>query len=197
MRRRIFLVCFGMIAGGVLLPRAHAQEGGTTGTFSVYQSQQPQLPVSFEYPADWQLEPSTGKVEAYTQVQIYGPASLDHRLRTYLVIRGVAPQSAGGRYAGLNEMVDSYRHTLQQGLQIDQELHVSVLGVPAIEVEVSGTFRLPWESPAAQAVAVKSQRIFLEKNGRLYELAWMATQEAAPEVEQVFSHLLHTLTVTP
>jgi hypothetical protein len=69
------------------------------------------------------------------------------------------------------------------------------LGLPARQVSVSGTLRLPWKSPQALLVPVKGERIFVERNGWLYELGWMATPEASETVEAAFAHVLRTLVV--
>ena len=171
------------------------QEGTATGTFAVYHSDQPWLPVSFEYPAGWQVEPSSGTTEAYSQVQIYAPASVENRLRSYLVVRMFPTQDRGGPYASVQEMVDSYRKTLLPTLKIDKEEQIEVQGVPAMCLDVSGTMRLPWNSQKARPIPAKSQRVFLGKSRWLYEIAWTATPEAAPEVEAAFARLLKTLTL--
>lgn len=195
MRCSIPIVGFGIIASGVLLMAAHAQEGRATTAFTIYQSNQPQLPVRFEYPADWEVEHSSGTTEVYSQVQIYAPKSLEDRLRMYMVVRAIPPKAQGGRYAGLPEMIEDYQKTLLPSLRIEQDQQTAVLGSAARQLEISGTLRLPWKSPLAQPVPVKSQRIFLEKNGWLYELGWLATPEISYEVEEAFSHLLQTLTL--
>ena len=165
--------------------------------FTLYHSDHAQLPVSFEYPAEWQVEYSSGTAETYAQVQVYGPASLDHRLRTYMVIRAVPPKAQGGRYAGVSEMAAAYQTTLLPGLRVDQDRQEAVLGSPATILDVSGTLNLPWEvSRAPRPVPVKSRRVFLEKNGWLYELSWLTTPEASQQVERAFSHLLKTLVLS-
>ena len=181
-----------MMAVAALLIAGAVQEGQTTELFVQYASTRPQLPVRFEYPSGWQVEESAGSHEVYSQVQVYGPAVLEPRLRTYLVIRCVPPKTEGGRYASLGEMVDAYRTTLQTGLGVDGEQEIQMLGRLAKQLEVSGTLWLPWESPAAQPVAVKGQRVFFEQDGRLYEAGWMATPEVSNQVAAAFSHLLHT-----
>lgn len=178
----------------MVLAAGRSVEGHPVGMVTQYESVRPELPVSFEYPADWDAEESFGSQEAYAQVQVYAPESLESRLRSYLVIRAVPPEEKGGRYAGLRAMADSYRHALQPGLQIDQEEQTNLLGASAVRFRVSGTLRLPWKSSRAQPVPVRSERIFFEKGGRLYELAWMATPEAADQVRDAFIHLLETLT---
>jgi hypothetical protein len=166
-----------------------------TSSFAIYRSEQPELPLSFEYPSDWHVERSQGSSEAYAQVQVYGPESLEGRLRTYIVVRVIPPQADGGRYASVGEMAEDYRKTLLPTLRIEQDRELTVLESPAHVLDVSGTVLLPWKSPNAQSVPVKSQRVFFEKGARLYELAWMATPEVAPAVEAAFSHLLQTLTI--
>ena len=186
---------FGMMAGALLLLMGYPREGRTTEAFLPYQNAKPQLPVKFEYPAGWQVEESSGTSEVYSQVQIYGPASLEPRLRTYLVVRAVPPKAEGGRYASLSDMVETFRATLQPGLRIDQEQPIQVSGRPATKLELSGQLWLPWKSPNAKPIAVKSQRIFLERAGRFYEFAWMSTPEVSEQVIAVFSRLLETFTV--
>ena len=187
-------VFFGMMAAVGLLVMP-SQEGWTTDAFALYQSAKPQLPVTFEYPADWQVEESSGSQEVYAQVQVYGPSSLEPRLRTYLVVRAVPSKTGGGRYASLEEMVGVFRDTLQPGLRIDGTHPVQVAGGPATQLEVSGQLWLPWKSPNAKPVPVKGQRVFLERGGRFYEFAWMGTPEVSGQVRAAFSRLLDTFTV--
>ena len=193
MRCHTFMIGFGMIAVGVLVLPARAHDLMATHSFVVYRSDQQELPVSFEYPADWRVEYSKGTIEAYAQVQIYGPDSLDTRLRTYLVVRALPPKTKGGRYADVGEMIEAYRNTLPPSLRIDHEGETTVLGEPSPVIDISGTLPLPWNSQQAQQVPVKSQRVFFEHHGRLYELAWMATPEASSTVNAAFSRLLQTL----
>lgn len=181
-----------MMAGGGLLLIGQVQEGQATESFAQYRSTAPQLPVAFEYPSTWQVEESSGTHEAYAQVQIYAPASLEPRLRTYLVVRSIPPKAEGGRYASLNEMVDSYRATLQSGLRVDAQREVQIMSQSATQLEVSGVFRLPWESRGERSVPVKSQRVFFESNGRLYECGWMGTPEVAAQTAAAFVHLIQT-----
>ena len=197
MRRSTLVTGFGMIVSvAFFLVASYRDDGMAAESFTLYRSQQPQLPVSFEYPADWQVEDSSGTTEKYTQVQVYGPPSLETRLRTYMVVRAVPPKAEGGRFAGLGEMVEEYQKTLMPSLRIDQAQETVVLDVLARRLDISGTLSLPWKSKDPHPVPVKSQRIFLEKDGRLYELSWMATPEASQEVERAFSHLLDTLAIS-
>lgn len=194
-QRRGLQAAVGMMAAGTVWLMVNVQEGDATDTFAQYQSTRAEAPMRFEYPAGWEVEASSGSLEPYAQVQVYGPSTLEGRLRTYLVVRMVPRKADGGRYADAAEMASSYRATLQTGLRIDAERPASALGAPATQFDVSGTLLLPWESPAATPVPVKSQRLFLERDGRLYELGWMATPESAPTVADAFAHLLQTLTV--
>jgi hypothetical protein len=183
-----------MIGGFLLGLALPAVRGMSSDMFERYRSTQQQLPVAFEYPATWRVEESSGSREAYQQVQIYGPDTLDARMRTYLVVRAVPPQAAGGRYVQLTDMIESYRRTLMPSFRIEREQEVAVWGVPATQLDLGGHLRLPWQSPTAEEVPVTGQRLFLEKNGLLYELGWLATPESAPSVTTAFGHLLETLT---
>jgi hypothetical protein len=169
----------------------------STDAFVRYQSSRPALPVAFEYPAGWDVEESAGTRDAYTQVQIYGPKSVEGRMRTYLVVRALVPDAEGGSSAGLSEFVAEYRRTMMPELQIQQERDTEILGGPAKQLEIAGSLRLPWRSRAATDVPVKGQRLFFERGGRLYELAWLATPEASPQVANAFGRLRETLTINP
>jgi len=186
----------GMMGGFGLVAAAHNhEEGHTAEMVAVYRSSRPELPVAFEYPAAWQVEESSGTHEAYAQVQVYGPESLEPRLRAYLVVRRMPSKAEGGRYASLGEMIESYRATMQSGLRIDGERGVDVWGHPATQLDVSGIFQLPLDAPGERSAPVKSQRVFVEQDGQFYELAWMATPEVADQVSAAFSRLLQTLTL--
>ena len=163
---------------------------------SVYQGDQPDLPARVEYPAGWDVEVSRGHVEPYAQVQFYAPSSLEPRVRVYVVVRALPLPAAGGRYADAGALLESYRATLPSAFRIAGEHTRSVLGVPARQVDVVGTLRLPWMSPQAQSVHVVGQRAFFEHAGRLYECAWLATPRVAADVGAAFAHLLDTLTLS-
>lgn len=182
-----------MLVGCLSPLAAGAQEGMVAGRFSEYESHEPQLPVRFEYPADWELEESTGAVETYTQVQLYAPAALEGRMRTYIVVRAVPAKAQGGRYATIEEMVHAYRETLLPAFHIESERTVTLNGMPATSLEMTGTLSLPWQSPRATPVPVRGERVFLAANGRFYELAWLTTPEASSRVTEVFARLLKTL----
>ena len=193
---RVSRLLVAMIVATPMCAGAFAREGVAATPFTVFTGNPPDLPLRFEYPTDWEVERSSGASERYTQVQLYGPASLDARLRTYITVRVVPPKLQGGRYADVKEMVDSYRQTLMPTLTIDRQRRTSVLSCEAILLDVSGIIQLPWNSPKAVPVLVKSQRLFFEKNKLFYELSWMATTEAAPSVEPLFAHLLETLALS-
>lgn len=191
------IVKAGLIVIGAfgLVVSVRAEQNMSSGMFSLYQSSQPNLPVSFEYPSEWRTEFSKGATENYSQVQIYAPDALDKRLRTYIVVRIMPPKDQGGRYASIAEAVEEYRKTLMSSWRIVEEQRIEVSGVSAYKMDINGTLRLPWRSPKAQDVPIRSQRIFFEKDGRLYELSWLATSETAPQLEDAFSHLIQTLEI--
>ena len=170
-------------------------EGHATSAFTTYRSHQPQLPVSFEYPTGWDAEMSAGKTEAYTQVQLYAPAAVEQRLRVYLVVRAMPLKASGGRYASLDEAVAAYRETLLRTLHITEERQTTVAGVAARQLAINGTLSLPWMSATAHAVPVVGGRLFFEKDGRVYECAWLGTPELAAQVQTYFDHVLQTLMI--
>ncbi len=186
----------GCLTALVLIAGLPVREGQATDTFATYRSHQSPLPVSFEYPAGWEVEPSEGKTEAYAQVQVYAPAAFEPRLRVYLVVRVMPTAASGGRYASVDEAAAAYRETLLPTLRIDEAQETTALGVTARQVVVSGTLRLPWMSAAAHPVPVTGRRLFFEKGGRLYECAWLSTPDTAARVQAFFEHVLQTLTVT-
>ena len=178
-----------------LLVMVHAPEGYPTGTFEVYRSATPPLSVSFEYPAGWQAEESSGSTERYRQVQLYAPPELEPRLRIYIVVRAVPAKDLGGKYGGVAEMATAYQNQALPSLTVEEHPPVMVLGSPATVLGVNGTMALPWQSSTPKAVPVSGARVFFEKDGTLYEAAWLATPEQAPAVQTAFTHLLDTLTV--
>ena len=184
-----------LMAAGGLIALGHVEGGMAIDAFARYQGKTPELPVSFEYPAGWQVEESSGSQEVYRQVQIYGPKSLEDRLRVYLVVRAVPPKAVGGRYEGLEDMVRQYRVTLMSSLHVDAQGAIRLLGSSVPQLEVSGTLPRSWWSVDPEQIPVKGQRVFLEQDGRFYELGWMATAEASGPVAEAFRRLLQTLTL--
>ncbi len=189
-------ISVGCLTALVLITGLPVREGQATDTFATYRNHHSSLPVSFEYPAGWEVEPSEGKTEAYAQVQVYAPIAFEPRLRVYLVVRAMPTAASGGRYASVDAAAAAYRETLLPSLRIDEVQETMALGVAARQVAISGTLRLPWMSAVAQPVPVTGRRLFFEKDGRLYECAWLSTPDVAARVQAFFEHLLQTLTVT-
>ena len=166
-------------------------------SFVGYQGGEPGLPVTFEYPTGWVLEASSGSHEAYTQVQVYAPDAMDPRMRNYLVVRVVPSSASGGRYPTLEEMMAEFRQTLLSSLHVEREEPIDVLGAHGQYVRMTGSLRLPWKAARAQDVPVTGARIFIERESQFFEIGWLATPEAAHEVESAFQHLVESLKLAP
>ena len=158
-----------------------------------YHSTIPFWPVTFEYPADWQAEQSRGSQERYDQVQLFAPGSADARAHAYIAVRVMPRKNEGGRYASIEEMAAAYRQTQMPTLSTSEASQVTVLGVPALRMEVSGQMALPWKAAHPELIPMQGQRVFFEKDGRLFELSWMAPEESAPATAAAFGHVLSTL----
>jgi len=160
-----------------------------------FQGANPGLPVSFEYPTGWKAEESSGNYDVYTQVQVFGPKSLEDRMGVYLVVRAVPLKEQGGRFTGLADRVAHFRQTLPSSMTIRTEEIVEFLGVDSMHMSISGTLKPGYQVTDALEIPIKSERIFLEKSDYLYEFAWMATPEASQEVAGAFKIMLDTLRI--
>ena len=184
---------FGMIAAfaGACAAGVHLS---MAATFQTYQGPASQLPVRFEYPAEWTAEPSSGTTEAYHQVQLFAPPAAG-RLHPYISVRAMPLKAQGGRFATVEELVASHAATLLPTLRIDGRRRASAAGTPAEVVDGSGALWLPWKSTHPKEVPVACQWMFFGAGGRLFELSWMATPETAAGVRAAFDHLLSSLTL--
>ena len=153
------------------------------------------LPVRFEYPADWKPLESSGSTEIYTQVQLLAPlGGMSSTFRTYMVVRAMPRQSQGGQYANIQEAIAAYESHAMPHLQIHQRAEIQRYDVTIHVMEISGDFQMPFERLPKAPVFVKGQRMFFEKNDRLYELGWLAVPDLAEQTAAAFAHLLDTLT---
>lgn len=155
------------------------------------------LPLSFEHPADWEVEPSAGTTERYSQVQLYAAKQPGDLMRTYMVIRAIPPKAKGGRYDDREQMISSFKSTLLRSMTIEGEQSEVVAGVAARVLEIGGTLNLPWESVSPTPVPVAGQRVFFERDGWLYQASWLTTPDHADAVRAIFTRLLSTLAPIP
>lgn len=182
-----------MITGALLCVAAGAVSVMAESPYVAYRSQTPTLPVAFEYPAGWTAERSRGSAEAYDQVQLFAPEPAPAHVRSYIAVRAMPAKAQGGRYADAADMIASYRQTQMPMLAVTGESTIMVLGVPAVQLEIRGQMALPWKAAHPEMVSMQGQRVFFEKDGRLYELSWMAPEESASPTAAAFGHVVRTL----
>ena len=190
---------FGMMAALLVLgwPMSSFTSESPLASFAHYPGQPPLLAVTFDYPADWKPISSSGSAESYTQVQVLAPPSFGDRPRTYLIVRARPLKSSGGRYATAQEAVAAYEATLIPHLRIERRVESQRYGVAVTQLDVAGAMQMPFERLTPAPVPVKGQRLFFEKDGRLYEVGWLAVTSATEQTAAAFAHILDTLTFVP
>ena len=165
--------------------------------FARYSGHPPLLAVSFDYPEGWRPIESSGSTESYAQVQVLAPLALGEKPRTYLVVRAMPLKSSGGRYATVQEAVAAHEASLLPHLHIERRADVQRYGVTVTMLDVAGAMQMPFERHTPAPVPVKGQRLFFEKDARVYEVGWLAVTAAADQAAAAFAHLLDTLTFEP
>ena len=153
----------------------------------------PAAGMTFEYPYEWFAEVSSGAQEPYWQVQVYGPRTLEPRMRTYLVVRRLPAAADGGRHIDVPALEADFERTAMPGMTVASRTAARVAGQDARRLAVRGSLRLPWRAPDAQAIPVEGERLFFAAGRHLYEVGWLATPEASAAVSGAFAHLLATL----
>jgi hypothetical protein len=150
------------------------------------------LDFSFLYPGDWPLRETPG--ENYDQVTIVGPANTDQTFGLNLTVT-VRLASKG---PGSSDSPDLYAADyLEKAKRLPDFKEMSrargsIADLPAIEIEASYTLPLPLNTVHARHTPIIERRIFLIKAGRVYEIAYSATQENSYEFLDVFKYVVRT-----
>ena len=140
--------------------------------YVVFQSSKSQFPYTFLYPAGWKAREIIEK--GYAGVFIAGPRNQAGTFSvsfTVGVMFGIVQTAKEAATAFVSS------HRLAFDCQELGQVFATVAGRPAVKVEIAYSMPLPLNSVKPQDTLIRERRVFLKRNGHLYELDYAATEE--------------------
>jgi len=157
------------------------QEGATiprkVGHRAAFTSANPRLNFEFLYPAAWQVREFDW--EGHSEVFILGPRNRDDTFSLTITVHVFPAQEGKGKYATVAEVVEDYLRKNRHLLNFREISRVwgTLMGVEAIETEISYTIPLPINNVNAKETPIMERRIVFKKGSQFYELAYTAVTE--------------------
>jgi len=167
-----------------LLPKPH---------YLIFNSKEPQLDFTFEYPKKWMLFEEANQGGFYSQVRLLGPKKLDTTYMCTVIIRKISKKSQGGAYEGLEDLIEDYKNHLFDDDFMNQT-DKNIYGKPA--KEIVATYVKPISEinrrQQIKKIIIKVRTIFMDNNDYLYEFTYSSDEKDYERQLQNFEHLLKT-----
>jgi hypothetical protein len=147
------------------------------GHRTAFASTNPRLDFEFLYPAAWQIREFDR--DGHSEVFILGPRNRDDTFSLTITVHVFPAQEQEGKYATIAEVVEDY---LRKNCQLLDFREISrawgtLVGVEAVEIEISYTFPLPINNVNAKETPIMERKIIFKKGAQFYELAYTAVAE--------------------
>jgi hypothetical protein len=146
-------------------------------SYAKFTSTNPKLDFSFLYPAGWKVREIEEK--NYSEVFIAGPRNEADTFTLSLIVSVIPAREKGGAFSTLDEMVADYlaKHESSMNFREISRAWGTLVGVDAVEVEISYTFPLPVNNVNAKETPIMERKIMFKKGLQFYELAYTAVAE--------------------
>lgn len=155
-----------------------------------FQSDRVRVPCTFLYPADWKVEVTTE--ERYTVVYIVGPSEPTGVFTvSFRVLLSSEPEQT------LNEAVECFVRKFRSAFEIQVVGQASgrVAELPAVDIEVAFRAPLPPDSVSPKMTDMYERRVFIKRQGHLFEFSYRAPQKDYKTWLEAFRILLCTFSV--
>ncbi len=144
---------------------------------TAFTSTNPRLSFEFLYPAAWLIREFDR--DSHSEVFILGPRNRDDTHSLSISVHVFPAQEQKGKYATVAEVVEDYlrKNRRQQNFREVSRACGTLVGVDAVEIEISYTFPLPINSVNAKETPIVERRIVFKKGAQFYELTYTAVAE--------------------
>ncbi len=146
-------------------------------TFIRFNSENARLNFTFLHPQDWQVLQSRGAKTNYDEVMIVGPRNRQNTYNLALTVRVTPLSQQDGLFPTLDVLVTDYLARHRYPFREISRAKGSLAGCNAVEIEIGYTMPLPINSANSQETPMIEHRVFLQKDGNLYELIFRAVEE--------------------
>lgn len=149
-------------------------EGESCAKFT---STNPKLDFSFLYPTGWKVREIEEK--DYSEVFIAGPRNEADTFTLSLIVSVIPAREKGGAFTTLDEMIADYLAKYESSANFREISRAwgTLVGVDAVEIEISYTFPLPINNVNAKETPTIERKIMFKKGPQFYELAYTAVAE--------------------
>jgi len=126
------------------------------GHRAAFTSKNPRLDFEFLYPAAWEVREFDR--DGHSEVFILGPRNREDTFSLTITVHVFPSQEQEGKYATVAEVVEDYRRKNRQllGFREISRAWGTLVGVDAMEIEISYTFPLPVNNVNAKETPIAS-----------------------------------------
>ena len=146
-------------------------------SYAKFISANPKFDFSFLYPSGWKVR----EIEAkdYNEVFIAGPRNEADTFTLSLIVSVIPAREKGGAFSTLDEMMADYLAKYESSVNFREISRAwgTLVGVAAVEIEISYTFPLPINNVNAKETPIIERKIMFKKGSQFYELAYTAVAE--------------------
>lgn len=146
-------------------------------SYAKFISANPKFDFSFLYPAGWKVREIEEK--DYSEVFIAGPRNEADTFTLSLIVSVIPAQEKGGEFSTLKEVMSAYLARYQPSADFREMSRAwgTLVGVEAVEIEISYTFPLPINNVNAKETPIMERKLIFKKDAQFYELAYTAVAE--------------------
>ena len=140
-------------------------------------STSPKFGFSLLYPVGWKVREIEEK--DYSEVFIAGPRNEADTFTLSLIVSVIPAREKGGEFGTLDEAMAAYLAQYESSANFREISRAwgTIVGVDAVEIEISYTFPLPINSVNAKETPIIERKIMFKKGAQFYELAYTAVAE--------------------
>jgi len=174
--------------GSLLFSATHAFAQDT-----LYDSQNPKLPCTFQFPRTWSISESDGTTEPYSEYDLLGRANKQKTFSTHISVS--ITDAAVAKATNLNDYLDRFTERAKQlydRYEVVRRIKTQVWGQSVPTLDIAYALPLPIEQTTNTWTIILERRAVILNNGKLWTFIYSADANDYEASLPVFQHFLDT-----
>ncbi|HZV13011.1 MAG TPA: hypothetical protein VFA55_07325 [Candidatus Kapabacteria bacterium] len=183
--KRYLLYIFLLLCTGIVSPLL-AQD-------TLFDSSDPKLPCTFQYPISWTKTKSEGVKEQYSEYDLTGPVNAEKTYSAHISMTAMDPASAKGKTPNeyLDRFLDSVK-ALHDHYEVLSRTNTVFWGQSVPTIDVAYAIPLPYGSAKFTWTIIRERRAVTVNNGKLWTFVYAADKDDFDKYVSVYQHLMET-----
>lgn len=160
---------------------------------TLFDSNNPKLPCTFQYPVTWTKTISEGVKEQYASYDLTGPVNAAKTFSAQISIAAMDPATAKGKTP--NEYIDHFLDSakaLHDHYEVLNRSNSVFWGQSVPTIDVAYAVPLPFGSAKYTWTLIRERRSVTINNGKLWTFIYSADKDDFDKSLPVFQHLMET-----